>query len=41
MRVRYPEIGTMSPGETQQQLQKQTNLSVDPATVTSGAPSRR
>lgn len=41
MRVRYPEIGTMAPGETQQQLQKQTNLSVDPVQTKSLAPARR
>jgi hypothetical protein len=29
MRERYPEIGTMSPGETQQQIQKQTRAPVD------------
>jgi hypothetical protein len=29
MRGRYPEIGTLSPGETQQQIQKQTRLPAD------------
>jgi tetratricopeptide (TPR) repeat protein len=35
MRVRYPEIGTLSPGETQQQIQNHTRLPSDPAQTAS------
>jgi hypothetical protein len=35
MRTRFPEIGTLSPGETQQQIQKHTRLPVDPTPTAS------
>jgi hypothetical protein len=41
MRGRYPEIGTLSPGETQQQIQKQTRLPADPVPTASAGTRRR
>lgn len=35
MRARYPEIGTLSPGETQPQIQKHTRLPADPTPTAS------
>jgi tetratricopeptide (TPR) repeat protein len=41
MRARYPEIGTLSPGETQPQLQKHTRLPADPTPTSSAKPAVR